>query len=338
MSQLSLGPVPAEFTGQRFQVLSLDGGGAKALFTAHVLAHLERDLGIRVVDHFDLVAGTSAGGIVALGLGIGLSPAEIVEHYTGLIDRVFPRRRQRRLRFSRLTRPAYDGDTLREVLVGVLGDRVLGESSKRLLVPSWDVQSGQVHIFKTPHHERLARDWSVPMVDIALATSAAPAYFQAASVMDAGLIDGGVWANNPSVLAIAEAVSMLGAPLDAIRVLNIGTMDPFTDHSARLDNAGMARWATKAVPLILTASSRGGIGTARHLIGFEDFVRFDAQVPPNKFALDKIKASEVAGYASSTSRNLSPEFKAKFQDHIAPAYVPEPGRGIRPGNSKEQDH
>ncbi len=336
MSQLSTGPIAAEFTGERFQILALDGGGAKALFTAHVLAHVERDRGIKIVDHFDLIAGTSAGGIVALGLGAGHSPADIVQHYTELVGRVFPASLQRKWSPRRLFRPAYDGETLRDALEDVLGDRVLGESLKRLIIPSWDVQSGKVHIFKTPHHDRLARDWSVSMVDVALATSAAPTYFKAANVDHERLIDGGVWANNPSVLAIAEAVSMLGVPLAAIRLLNIGTMDPFTDHSDRLDNAGAARWASKAVPLILAANSRGGIGTARHLIGFDNFVRFDAQVPPKKFALDKIRASEVAGYAASTSRNLSPEFKAKFLDHIAASYTPEPGRGAH-RTQPEQD-
>ena len=81
---------------------------------------------------------------------------------------------------------------------------------KRLVIPAWDVQRGAVHIFKTPHHMRLARDWRIPMVDIAMATSAAPLYFPAARVDGHRLIDGGVWANNPSVVAIAEAVSMLG--------------------------------------------------------------------------------------------------------------------------------
>lgn len=325
----SAGPAPEPFVGDRFQILSLDGGGAKALFTANVLARFEQDHGVRVVDRFDLIAGTSAGGIVALGLGAGLSPAEIVEHYLDLVARVFPRKRHRKLRPSRLVRPTYSGDTLREALTAVLGDRRLGDSSKRLLVPSWNVQSGEVHIFKTPHSPRLTRDWSVKMVDVALATSAAPTYFPAATVDSARLIDGGVFANNPSVLAIAEATSMLGVPLDAIRVMNIGTMDPFTDHSDRLDNAGLGRWGTAAVPLILAASSASSSGLARHLIGFDNYVRMNATVPPGAFALDRIDPAKVAGYAATISRNLSPEYTSKFIDHTATAYAPPQGRGGR---------
>lgn len=323
----STGPSPEPFAGDRFQILSLDGGGAKALFTAHVLARFEEDHGVRVVDCFDLIAGTSAGGIVALGLGAGLSPAEIADHYLDLIGKVFPRSQQRKWRMSRVTKPAYSGDALREALTTVLGDRVLGQSVKRLLVPSWNVQSGEVHIFKTPHSPRLTRDWRVKMVDVALATSAAPTFFPAAVVDSARLIDGGVFANNPSVLAIAEARSMLGVPLEAIRVMNIGTMGPFTDHADRLDTAGIGRWGTAAVPLILAASSASTTGLARHLIGFDNYVQMDATVPPGLFALDRIDPAKVAGYAATVSRNLSPEFTAKFAHHAAPPYAPPPGRG-----------
>jgi len=332
----SAGPSPDPFTGGRFQILSLDGGGAKALFTAHVLARFEEDHGTRVVDHFDLIAGTSAGGIVALGLGAGLSPAQIAENYLDLIGRVFPRRKQRKLRPSRITGPAYSGEALRDALSTVLGDRVLGQSTKRLVVPSWNVQSGEVHIFKTPHSPRLTRDWRVKMVDVALATSAAPTYFPAAVVDSARLVDGGVFANNPSVLAIAEATSMLGVPLDAIRVLNIGTMDPFTDHADRLDTAGVAGWSTAAVPLILTASTASNVGLAKHLIGFDNFVRMNATVPPGAFALDRIDPVKVAGYAATVSRNLSPEYVNKFTNHVSAPYEPPPGRGGHISTAEEQ--
>ncbi|WP_299050165.1 CBASS cGAMP-activated phospholipase [uncultured Nocardioides sp.] len=325
------GPTPDAFEGDRFQILALDGGGAKALFTAHVLAHIEDDLGVRITDHFDLVAGTSAGGIVALGLGAGLRPKAIAEHFGDLVNRVFPARLQRKARLGRLSKPAYDSDALHEVLVEVLGERALGDSCLRLVIPSWDLQRGEVHIFKTRHSERLTRDWRIKMVDVALATAAAPTFFRAARVNDSPLIDGGVWANNPSVVAIGEAVSMLGVPLDAIRVLNVGTMEPFTANTDPLESAGVLGWGTKAVDTILNASSRGGMGTAMHLVGFDDFVRFDAPVPPGKFALDRIKAKSVRGYASTTSRNLAPEFTAKFADHVAPGFTPLPPPTPRSG-------
>jgi len=322
----SVSPTAEPFTGDRFQILSLDGGGAKALFSANVLDRFEQDHQVRIVDHFDLIAGTSAGGIIALALGAGLSPAEVSQRYRELIARVFPKRRQSRWRPNRLLRPAYSSKALREALQEVFGEMILGQSQKRLLVPSWDVQSGQVHLFKTPHHPRLVRDWRISMVDVALATSAAPTYFSAASVDSGRLIDGGVFANNPSVFAIGEAKSMLGVPLGVMRVLSVGTTADFNDHSDRLDKAGVGRWATAAVSTILSASSSSSNGLAGHLVGLDNFVRVDATVPSKVFALDSIDEKKLAGYAASVSREKSPELVEKFLDHAASVYVPVLGR------------
>lgn len=329
---------PAGSRLDRFQILALDGGGAKALFTAYVLARLEQDLGVTISDSFDLIAGTSAGGIVALGLGAGLRPNEIVSHYEELVEKIFPASRRRVWRRLRQLRsPIYDAEALRQALAAVLGTRLLGDSTKRLVVPAWDVQRGAVHIFKTPHHRRLTRDWRIPMVDVATATSAAPLYFPAAHVDGHRLIDGGVWANNPSVVAIAEAVSMLHVPLDAITVLNVGTIDQLTDHPRRLDRGGLMHWAKPIAPLILRASSRGGQGLAEHLIGKLNYIRFDALVSGGLYALDSADPKDVAGLAASVSRELSPTYTAKFANHHAPAYTPVSGNRDRGDPSGTSD-
>ena len=309
---------PSTPSVDRFQILALDGGGAKALFTAHVLARLEQDLDVSIKDSFDMIAGTSAGGIVALALGAGLTPSEIVEHYEELVEAVFPPTRRRLWRRPRqLTAPIYDADALHTALTKVLGD-----SAKRLVIPAWDVQRGAVHIFKTPHHTRLARDWRIPMVDVAMATSSAPLYFPAARVDGHRLIDGGVWANNPSVVAIAEAVSMLDVPLTSIRVLNVGTIDQLTNHPKRLDRGGLLNWAKPIAPLILNAGSRGGQGIAEHLIGKDAYTRFDARIPGDLYALDSADPDDIAGLAASVSRELSPIYTARFSDHRAAEYTP----------------
>jgi patatin-like phospholipase/acyl hydrolase len=316
-------PALADDPPSRFQILALDGGGVRALFTAHVLARLEDDLGVSIRDSFDLIAGTSAGGIIALALGAGLRPAVIVEHYQQLTAMVFPSNLRRWWRLpARLRRPTYAQRPLREALGGVFGDRLLGDSDRRLVIPSWEVQCGQVHLFKTPHHPRLTRDWKVPMVDVALATSAAPSFLPAARVDGHRLIDGGIWANNPSVVAITEAVSLLGVPLEAIRILNIGTTDEVTNHPKKLDNGGLAAWAPRAVQLVLTASSRGAQGIAEHLAGREGYSRFDAQVPAGLYALDEADPGDLAGLAAGQSRRLSPVFTSRFAGHTAGPYLP----------------
>lgn len=319
----------------RFQILALDGGGAKALFTAHLLAHLEEDLDVRVVDSFDLIAGTSAGGIIALALGAGLRPAEIVDRYEQLATTVFsPKRRRWRRGLARLTSPTYEASTLRRSVADVLGDRLLGDSHKRLIVPSWDLHRGAVHVFKTPHHDCLRRDWKVPMVDVAMATSAAPAFLPGARVDGQILVDGGLWANNPSVIAIAEALGTLNVPPQTIRVLNIGTTDEVTDLPKKLADGGFATWRWRAIQVALAAGSRGAEGTAKHLVGKGNFVRFDAQVAKGRYRLDDADAEELHGLASAQARDLSPTFAEVFADHVAAPFHPLHARALEQAHDR----
>ena len=147
------------------QVLALDGGGLRGIFTAATLAAWEEDFGTSIADHFDLIVGTSTGGVIALALGLGVSPAEILSIYVDHGDRIFPpARRTRRGLWRRLRRPRYSAIDLRSVLQDCFGDQILGDSRVRLAIPSYDLAADHVHLFRTPHHPDLRRDWRVPVV------------------------------------------------------------------------------------------------------------------------------------------------------------------------------
>lgn len=187
----------------RFQILSIDGGGIRGLFAAAILAALEEDLSIDIRRHFDLISGTSTGGIIALALGRGISPRDLVDFYVEEAPKIFGGNPWLR-KCRKVVRSKYDNAPLKSALQEVFGQSTLAESGKRLIIPCFSLDSDDVYIFKTPHHERLVRDGRVPMWQVALATSAAPTYFPASDYTDSiRLIDGGVWANNPTVIAIA---------------------------------------------------------------------------------------------------------------------------------------
>src|SRR5436309_4125962 len=142
------------------KILSIDGGGIKGVFPASFLATVEDAIRRNVADYFDLIVGTSTGGIIALGLGLGLSAKEILSFYEEHGPSIF--------RGSRVTRALrqvgiskYSSDALRVALQTVFGERKLGESSTRLVVPSCNLDTGEVHIWKTSHHPRLERDHKV---------------------------------------------------------------------------------------------------------------------------------------------------------------------------------
>ena len=301
--------------GESFQVLALDGGGYKGLFSAAVLAAIEQDLGHPVLEHFDLVVGTSTGGILALGLGRGLSPDQLVDFYSTWGPRIFVATGVGTGWGWWLRR--YRPDALRAGLAEVLGEARLEDSVVPLVIPAFDLGRNQVHVFKTPHHPRLRRDGRERMVDVALATAAAPTYFPTHVVRGMRLIDGGVWANNPVLVGIAEAVSLFGMPLDAVGVFSLGTTSDAVYHGEHLDHGGRLRWASTAADLVVGAQSVGASGIAEHLIGKDRYLRHDPAVPANVLRMDRVDTARLIAAAESTSRHIVPDFEAKFGHHIA---------------------
>lgn len=309
----------------RFQILSIDGGGIKGVFSAALLAKLEEDLETKIVDHFDLIVGTSTGGIIALGLATGLTPKEMVEFYFNKGPEIFKRipliTNLKNIFFSK-----YSGHNLENILKDekVFGDKLLGHCNKRVVIPSYDIDSSDVHVFKTAHHKRFTRDFKVPIWKVAQATCAAPVFLPISeSVDNIRLIDGGVWANNPTMVGLVEALSILEIPLCNIRILSIGTTEDLKNSPKHLSTfGGWVPWAKTAVELILQAQSVS-INSQVSLILKENYERVNPKVPKGLFKLDKINMKELYAFASKHSRTFSPKFEAKFKEYRAKEFIPE---------------
>lgn len=305
----------------RFQILSLDGGGIKGIFSAAVLTHLEEDLNLDITEHFDLITGTSTGGIIAIGLGMGMRPREILRFYLDKGPGIFANGLMTSLR--RLWRQKHAPDGLENSLKGCFGDSLLGACRKRLVIPSYNIGEDDVYLFKTPHHARLTRDYKVPVWKVAMATSAAPTYFPSFRNIDhIRLVDGGVWANNPTMVGIVEAVSMLEVPLESIHVFSLGTTSEIKGRPKRLDHGGLLQWAFEAVDVIMRGQSIGAHTQAMHLLGPEKILRLDPKVPDGLFSLDGMKEAELLSKAAHESRHIAPFFKDKFTGHIADEFKP----------------
>jgi patatin-like phospholipase/acyl hydrolase len=305
-------------TLRRFQILSLDGGGLKGLFSAAVLAHLEQDLNVVIADHFDLIVGTSTGGLVALGLGAGLRPAEIVEFYESNGTTIFGKGRGK---IRAAFKAKHSADTLRRALVEVFGDRTLGSSTTPLVVPSYSLDTQDVYLFKTPHHKRLRRDWKEKMVDVAMATTAAPTFLPAFRLGDHRLVDGGLWANNPTLVGVVEAVSMFEVPLEEIHILSLGTTDEVTDLGNRVDNGGWLDWARTGVDPLLRAQNLGTFHSAEHLVRPDHILRINTPVPAGLFELDYVDTKRINGRAADVSRRRSDDVDP-FAQHQPREYKP----------------
>ncbi|MGB5756689.1 MAG: CBASS cGAMP-activated phospholipase [Acidimicrobiales bacterium] len=321
---------PTEPVSRPFRILSLDGGGVKGAYTASVLATLEEDTGRRWVDHFDLIAGTSTGGIIAIGLGLGLTAREICDFYTERGDDIFPMAGVvgRNLRLARqLLRPKYDSSSLRAALTEILRDRPFGESSVRLVIPAYDVTEGRVFVFKTGHHERFRYDLDIPAVEIALATAAAPTYFGAATIekFNASFVDGGVWANTPVVVALTEAVQFLGIPPSDIDILSVGTTTEPFKSSKRRNLGGVMQWGAGLIELLMTSQTQGVLAQAE-LVTNGGLFRINHLVQRGRFGLDNAETADqlaALGRSDAVKKDNLTAVTERFLNGVhAEAYTP----------------
>ncbi len=304
------------------RILSLDGGGIKGVFPASFLASVEDATGSRVADYFDLIVGTSTGGIIALGLGLGFSAAEILPLYERLGPRVFQGGASW---LRRVVAAKYDPGPLREALQEQFGDRLLGKSSTRLVVPSLNLETGEVHVYKTAHHPRFERDHKERAVDVALATAAAPTYFPVQQTTSAiPLVDGGLWANNPVGMAVVEAVGVLGWPKEDLRVLSLGctTEAPRGAAGSHLPY-GYAFWLPRIIELFMAAQSSASSGTAALLAGHQNVLRISPTVSRGRFGMDRIEdIAALRGLGETEARKALPTLRTMFLGEPAEVFRP----------------
>ncbi|SDX01950.1 CBASS cGAMP-activated phospholipase [Thiocapsa roseopersicina] len=323
----------------QFSILSLDGGGIRGVFVAGLLARIEERNGIRIAEHFDLIAGTSTGGIVALGLGLGFSAREIVEFYRDNAEVIFPSvlpKWARRLPGAGFLEPRnnwalfrrkFSSEPLERALRQVLGaDRVLGDSTTRLVITAMDARQHGVKLFKTAHAPGLNSDWKIPAWLVAAATSAAPTYFPAAKVDNRLFYDGGLWANNPVMVGVTEALGVLDIKPSVLRVLSIGTLDQVRRFQPRLATGGRLRWGVALFNEMMDGQSSCALGQAKLLVGKENLVRVSPPVAAGQYAMDDASTvddllAESAHHADHHARDI----ERIFLSRRAPRFTPNHG-------------
>lgn len=307
------------------RILVIDGGGIKGVVPASFLAHVEESLPAPTAAYFDLIVGTSTGGIIALALGLGLSAKQALAFYEQCGPKIFcgnPRFRT----WRRWFRAKYDPGPLRSALEDVFGKRTLGESTKRLVIPSFNIDTGEVHVWKTAHDPRFQRDYRNAAVDVALSTAAAPTYFPTHR-LDCGtpLIDGGMWANNPIAVALVEAIGILKWPADGLWVLSLGcTTTPLNVDWGRRHSLGKFGWAEKIADVFMAGQSSGAMGMAEHLIADrQNIVRISPFVG-DRYELDsRDEILSLKGLGASEARKALPSLRPSFfQEPVTEVFMP----------------
>ncbi|HVC97737.1 MAG TPA: CBASS cGAMP-activated phospholipase [Pirellulales bacterium] len=345
-----------------FRILALDGGGIRGAFAAAFLACLEERLGCRTCDYFDLVAGTSTGAIIAAALATG-EPASRVEvfyrdrgpvifrrswerptvsrskgmkRWMGRLPIRFVNRRLRRWGVDHdwLWHPKYEVDELQRSLEEVFGQRsVESIANCRLVVPSVDLTRGQTVVFKTPHLPGLIRDRRFRIVDVLLSTTAAPTYLpQAVIGPGSAYIDGGVWANNPSMVAVAEALRIREVcrrdgvdPIfghSQISLLSVGTgTSPYFAHPPER-GGGIVWWAPQLLGLMGITQAQGVHFQCRYILN-DRYERVDYSMPDDSWKLDAVGViDQLVHIGRSSALEKIGTLKSAFYTEPTQRYVP----------------
>jgi len=271
-------------------ILSIDGGGIRGIIPARILELIEARTGEPIASLFDVIAGTSTGGILALGLtkpngartGPALSASELVKLYEDEGKPIFNRSAWHVIEaLGQLNGPKYDGEGARVALTKYLSGARLKEARTRVLVTAYEIQIRKPFFFKSWLAETdPASDFDT--VDVARATSAAPTFFPPVQVVSAGhafaFIDGGVFANNPTMCAVADAWKYW--PGDDLLVVSLGTGN--TDRPIAYDRAkgwGLAEWAHPLVEILVDGVTDTVDYEAREAVG--QYYRFQTDLPAN---------------------------------------------------------
>ena len=306
------------------KILSIDGGGIRGIIPAMVLAEIERQTQRPAAHLFHLIAGTSTGGILAIGLTIPknrgsalYSASQLVDLYHRRGAHIFSRSLAHRLAAcGNLRREKYTGSGIAQVLFDYFGESRLRDAATDLLIPSYEIERSRPFFFRSAMaRERL--DYDFPAHEVARATTAAPTYFPPVKLAAGALaghytlIDGGVFANNPAACALGEARSAHSGAVDFL-VVSLGTGElsrclPYQQAK----NWGAVRWAMPMLDVVLDGVSRTVDYQLRQILPganhSERYYRFQATLDGHNHRLDDAGARNIAALRNVADKLIERE-------------------------------
>lgn len=281
-------------------ILSLSGGGIRGVMSAVILDRLDKDIpGWR--NYVTLRVGTSTGGLLALGLSAGMTPEEMIEVYVRYGAKIFDDSIWDDIKdVGGLLGAKYDLDGLREVLQSLFDDKPLGKLAP-VAVTAFDLKAdaptGERWKVKVFHNLPIAdtHDNSVQAWKAGLYTSAAPLYFPDAD----GFVDGGIWAGNPAITALALAIRA-GHNFETVRLLSIGTGTSYSFIDGTNEDRGLKDYGTKIVDMLLSASDDAASYHANALLS----ERFGEWRTSSRWGMDEHEAvPEMISHARAESKS-----------------------------------
>jgi patatin-like phospholipase/acyl hydrolase len=290
--------------GRQLRILSIDGGGIRGIIPAKVLAKIEVLTGKPIADLFDVVTGTSTGGILALGLtcpgsdGRPMHPAtDLVDLYVKKGADIFTQSwvREREV----LLQPKYLASNLEQALADYLGDARLKDAVTRVTVTSYETERRQPFFFRSVRAAREPDQYDFYMRDVARATSAAPTYFPPHRIgTNSGpdyfsLVDGGVFANNPGMCAYVDALTEIGARPDVVMVsLGTGSLTRPLQYDV-IKNWGELHWVQPIIAVMMDGVSNATDYHLGQILGKANYYRLQTTLDKAKDEMDDASGANI---------------------------------------------
>jgi uncharacterized protein len=293
------------------RVLAIDGGGIRGVIPAVALARVEEKTGHRIADLFDLIAGTSTGGILAAGLGIGVPAADLVGLYRDHGADIFNSGLLRKI-ICLVFGPEYAAGGLEAELKQRLGQKRLADALTGLLITSFDMRFGEAWFFSRADARKDPTDArrNCLLWEIARATSAAPTYFSptrlsASMQSDSVLVDGGVFANNPAMCAWVDQHEGINGTRD-IMILSLGTGSvPHPVTLARARRWGKILWAQPAIGALLDGQADTVEFQVKQLLGGDQYLRLQTQLALENERMDDASPANIVALMEAANRMLA---------------------------------
>jgi uncharacterized protein len=276
---------------KEFKILSIDGGGIKGLYSSKILEHLEDEVKSPLSDYFDLITGTSTGGLIAMALSLKIPAKVIVNFYKTEGPLIFKNKLpfSRRLRFFQqlLIQSKYSAKQLKSSLEKIFDDKKISDSNNLLCIPSFNISMGANRVFKYDHQGLTGTDNNLSMVDVGLATAAAPTYFPVHKIGNPYFVDGGVWANNPSLCGLLEAMKFFvgenAKPYNSVKILSVASLNNGSGfHIRKNKRLSFRSWNSKLFQITLDGQSEFIDFFLRSISADLSFGCSYCRIPPHK--------------------------------------------------------
>lgn len=269
-------------TNKPFRILSLDGGGVRGVFQAVYLKHLAEKLQTPLWKNFDLIVGTSTGGLLALAIAMDVDPQKVVDFYHNYSKPIF------KISSPKLATQVLMGkgslqspSLLRKALTELFNTETLQACKTKVLIPATKVNEFGHRMFGNFPRRDSAPDSKLRIVDVAMASAAAPIFFPSLTPVGENrtYVDGGLWANNPCLYAILESNRYLDIKMNKMRVLSIGNgFIPLGKVSDEYNKTSLLSKMGLIPEIMFAAQAAAALEFSEDLVRRKNIYRVDVQL------------------------------------------------------------